>query len=179
MSGRDDERRSGGDYHDFSGFLAPSGEIRDPKLGGRVFLLAASAWAEMRNGLYESVSEPAGRALLWHMGKRYGFSLGSRAKAGVNSRAKALRLLAEMATYSGWGLVNLNGDLENGAKIEVEFRNCVFCFGVKDAKSPECHFLTGVISGIAEAVFGREFKVSEERCSAMNHEKCYFIVESR
>jgi len=157
-------------------FAYNDGEIKDPRLGGRVFVLAAKAWVDMRQALYQSISREASKALLWNIGHRYGVSLTKKTLKAVTYEEEVARALAEIATYSGWGYVKLIGEVGK-PEFAIEFRNCVFCVGVKDQKEPECSFLEGVISGILNTLYGNRFQTREVECIAKNDTRCLFAAK--
>ena len=159
-------------------FAYEDGEIKDPRLGGRVFALAAKAWIEMRQALYQSISREAARALLWHIGRRYGSSLAGKTSKFISDANEAAKVLAEIATYSGWGYVKLLGSLGQ-SDFSIEFRNCVFCVGLKDQLEPECSFLEGVISGIVDTLYYGSFQIREVECIAKNDDRCLFLVKPK
>ena len=160
-------------------FVAEHGKMQDPILGGRVFVLSARSWIEMQRTLYDILNPPTTRALLWHIGKRYGIALARRAKEYSSDVEKAAEILADMATQSGWGYVELVGNLAKAGELVIEVEDCVFCIGFRDSQETECKFLEGVLTGIIEDLYGGGYTVGEVKCMARNNEKCIFVVRPK
>ncbi len=141
------------------------GVMRNKYDGARVFVIAAKAFRTIEEGLYRSFSTGAA-VMLRQMGYSYGKALAGRQRSlESGSNIAIVADLQAVALAAGWGRVSLPGDplSDNNLKIIVE--DCVFCTHYRqDVGEPRCHFLVGLIQGVAEELFMNQFIASETRC---------------
>ncbi|MEM4573349.1 MAG: V4R domain-containing protein [Candidatus Caldarchaeum sp.] len=130
----------------------------------------------MRYLLAGSTSTAAADALLWHIGKKYGRALAGRTKELGKTADESMAILALAAQKSGWGRIILENRLQLDETIKVFFENCAFCEGLHGENSPSCYFLAGILSGIAQRLFGEEFSARETECRAVGGNSCVFSV---
>ncbi|MCS6783875.1 MAG: hypothetical protein NZ581_01575 [Candidatus Caldarchaeum sp.] len=130
----------------------------------------------MRRLLAGSTSTSAADALLWHFGKRYGIALSRKASEMTKTAVEGMNLLVTGAQKSGWGMISVQNRLDSDGTVEVVFENCAFCEGIHDEKGPSCYFLAGILSGIAEVLFGDGYSARETKCKAVRGDLCSFLV---
>jgi predicted hydrocarbon binding protein len=148
------------------------GSVRPNPGGPRGFMLSSKSWAEVENELFRNFSTGASM-FIFHLGRYYGRSMGSEAKSGSSETKKAFERLELMVEASGWGKLHVRwrkGDEDIGFELE----GCAFCG--EDSKVSSCHFVQGVVAGVAAEVMGREYKITETQCSRMGVESCKFIA---
>lgn len=153
-----------------------NGFIVDNFLGGRVFILSGKLMSEMRRLLAQSMSKPAADALLWHIGNRYGLALAQKAKQISASPEQAVDLLATSAQKSGWGKIRVLNNAKSTGRIDTFFENCVFCEGLVGETEMSCHFLSGILAGIADGLYGPGFSAVEKRCRSVSGNTCEFVI---
>jgi predicted hydrocarbon binding protein len=153
----------------------PSGlEMISAVTGLRVFVFGADAWRSLMLELYKSFSTGA-EVILFNMGLSYGSklasSIGDKAQGKGSSPAPRPRpdprFFNRFATNSGWGKVELGGDVETGRNLSVTVTSCVFC--EEDDFEHRCPFLRGLGKGIASTLYSRDYDVSA-KC-ALNGER--------
>lgn len=130
----------------------------------------------MRHLLAGSTSKAAADALLWHIGNRYGLALSRRTKEMGKTADEGMAILVLAAQKSGWGKISLENRIKKDATIKVSFENCAFCEGMHGESSVSCYFLAGILSGIAQGMFGEEFSARETECRAVGGNHCNFLV---
>ncbi len=143
----------------------------EPKL----FVLPKEAWMDSKRELVRTFG-PGGRVLLYHMGQNLGKSLAEDYPSATGADRPRdylplIRTLQPLSAALGWGTLKITP--LNKKRFEVELGNCAFCEGVGDGRGV-CYELAGMISGFAEAVNDRSFRVTETRCEANGDEACTF-----
>lgn len=123
-----------------------------------------------------STSTATADALLWHVGNRYGLALSHRTLEMGRNLDEAIAILATAAQKSGWGKITIINNMITDETMEVLFENCAFCEGVTGENNPSCHFLAGILTGIAEGLFGEDFTAREIECRAVRGNICKFFV---
>jgi predicted hydrocarbon binding protein len=141
----------------------------------RVFVLSSKGWAVLLRRIRSSFDSGAD-VILFEMGQHYGGSVALGLKNEDADYEQSIRRLIKRVSFSGWGKVSVSGNLPSGKNLSLRLDNCVFCDGRKSSK-PSCHFFRGILSGIAQALYGRSFKVVEEQCTASGNQCCTFVLE--
>ncbi|MDW8083823.1 MAG: V4R domain-containing protein [Candidatus Caldarchaeum sp.] len=157
-------------------FDETNGVAWDTYFGGRVLVLSAKLIGEMRKLLAGSTSAAAADALLWHIGKRYGLALLQRTVEMKKKPLDSIALLAASAQKSGWGKISVGNKVDVDQTFEIVFENCAFCEGITGEKSPSCYFLAGILTGIAEGLFGEGYSARETECRSVQGNVCRFSV---
>ncbi|MGP8126113.1 MAG: hypothetical protein ACLQEQ_09695 [Nitrososphaerales archaeon] len=158
------------------------GTIVGKTLNSRVMAIASFGWASLQAEL-QSTFMTGGSVILQRMGYSYGRYLAkqeklkaSRAKKTLSS-SSALDVLQEASSDQGWGKLSLNGgDFEIGS-VNLVMKNCFFCLHEKRGTSATCHFLVGLVVGVADEVTGMSHKASEARCVSKDDGLCEIKVE--
>ena len=113
-----------------------------------------------------------------------GFSGGSKSARryrecfGLGPEATA-RFLCTMGGQIGWGRFELFRLDEKAGELEVEVTGSPFAEAYGQATAPVCHFIRGVLAGLAEVLFGPGCETSESACAAAGARVCRFSVRRR
>ncbi len=113
---------------------------------------------------------------MWHIGNKYGVALGRRTKKMSKTPGEAVELLAKAAQRSGWGKITVDNKFETAGEMVVFFEDCVFCEGVVGEKTPACSFLSGILAGIGEEIYGGSVVAREELCRGVGDSLCRFRI---
>ncbi|MFH1224644.1 MAG: 4-vinyl reductase [Candidatus Diapherotrites archaeon] len=91
---------------------------------------------------------------------------------------KALQVVEEFFTASGWGLIeHLDRDDANKRAIVVVKDSPIAHALHGKVKFPVDHFLRGVFAGLFSQVFKADMECVESKCLALNEESCHFVVK--
>ena len=141
----------------------------------RLFLLNSDTWSDVEKEMIQVFSS-AGYVILDKIGHAYGSSFARRAMS--ESKLTTFGTLQSLALVAGWGKVTVYTDEKEGSWIRVVANDCVFCHGSKnDANKNECMFLSGVIRGMAEEFYKRNYAVSRNQCSHSEPHACEILLE--
>jgi len=143
----------------------------------RVFLVNARSWNAIEQDLFTKYLSGAAH-LLSEMGSAYGRAVALDYRSVTANPENLTSYFVHLGLVAGWGKFSLSGDLEEGSKIGVHVRDCVFCRSrqVDDTKKPSCSFLSAVCKGIADTVFGLPHSVRETKCSSIGDEFCEISI---
>jgi predicted hydrocarbon binding protein len=153
-------------------FNLKRGTITNRLRNQRIFLLAGDTWAEMEAGMRETFGTSA-YVFLERMGRNYGASVARKLKTKV----KSLGILKQLAASAGYGTFSMRADEETGAWIRVHALDCVFCHGFNE--DHDCTFLSGIIQGMAEEFYGKEYMILRRKCysSPMTGHICEIVLQ--
>jgi uncharacterized protein len=76
----------------------------------------------------------------------------------------------------GWGKFELVRFELNEKILEIKLTNCAFISKDKFLEFPVCHFVLGVMSGMASILFSSEVSGEEIKCMAKGDECCFFKI---
>lgn len=157
--------------------IDPSSGKMTTRIGGadRVFMLSATGWSLLVKKIHSSF-DSGGDVILFEMGQYYGSSMALGIKKQGADYEKTIHELVQRAAFSGWGKVSVSGNLPSGRRLSLRLDNCVFCVDRKSGK-PSCNFFRGMLSGIAQVLYERSFKVIEDQCMASGSQFCRFVLE--
>ncbi len=165
-------------------FLADpeAGTISGKFLQSRVMAIASFGWASLQSEL-QSTFMTGGSVILQRMGYSYGRYLAKLAKQKATKSKKqvgaatALDVLLEASRDQGWGKLSLvQGDFQIGS-VNLVMKNCFFCLHEKKGSAATCHFLVGLVVGVADEVTGYSHKGSESRCASKDDGLCEVKIE--
>lgn len=164
-------------FENFYSIDPSSGKIKTSQIGGadRVFMFSATGWSLLVKKIHSSFGS-GGDVILFEMGQYYGSSIALGIKKQGADYEGTIHELIQRTAFSGWGKVSVSGDLPRGKHLSLRLDNCVFCVGRKSA-IPSCNFFRGMLSAIAQVLYGRSFKVNEEQCMASGSQFCRFALE--
>jgi predicted hydrocarbon binding protein len=148
-------------------------------LASRVAIFGSYGWATIESEL-NSTFVTGGLVILQRMGYSYGKYIGMVVKknAGkLNPVSIAVDELVKIIKASGWGDFALTGgDLAQGV-LRFANKDCLFCAHLSKGREAKCHFLAGVLAGLADEVTGNAHTSREERCIVKEDGACEFVVE--
>ena len=78
----------------------------------------------------------------------------------------------------GWGRFELLRYDQEKKILEVKVSNSAFVTKDKSSEFPVCHFILGVMSGMASVLFDAEVSSKEVKCAAKGDEYCIFEVNA-
>jgi hypothetical protein len=90
------------------------------------------------------------------------------------SEVEIVHFMIEMGPQIGWGRFELKGVDLMKRKFSVRVYHSPFAEAYGPSPKPVCHFIRGVLTGMASVVFGNEAEVKEWPCMAMGNEYCGF-----
>ena len=94
------------------------------------------------------------------------------------SDTETIKFMMTMGAEIGWGHFQLlEYDLEN-RKLQIRVENSAFAQAYGDATEGVCHLISGVLSGLASVLFGRNCKGSEIECLAKGDRHCVFHISA-
>ncbi len=94
---------------------------------------------------------------------------------GLSDR-EIVEFMMRMGGQLGWGrfeLMSLDADKKN---LQVAVHNSPYAQGHGPSELPVCHFIRGVLAGLAEGVFGGPVESRETSCLAVNPGPCRFQI---
>ena len=153
-----------------------TGAVFNEMTGERVQVLPAILWKELRARLEKGFRGKA-QAINSEIGSILGSAFADQFMKRVSDPEVLVERMAEVAAAAGWGIFSTSGDTRYGSSFTVTVANCAFCDGEGLADSPQCDFLVGVVSGIAERVYGTPHRVLETGCTALGECVCRVEVE--
>lgn len=158
------------------------GTIVGKALQSRVMAIASFGWASLQAEL-QSTFMTGGSVILQRMGYSYGKYLvklarnkASRTKKTLTP-ASALGILLEASRDQGWGKLSLNGGGFEIGSVNLIMKNCFFCLHEKKGTNATCHFLVGLVVGVADEATGDYWKGSEARCVSKDDALCEIRIE--
>ncbi len=96
-----------------------------------------------------------------------------------HSKEEAVRYMCDMGGQIGWGKFILEEFNVASENISIRVLNSPFAEYYGESEKPVCHFIRGVVAGIAHGVFGQPAKVAETHCLAKKDKFCRFETAGR
>jgi len=165
--------------HEIEEFLATNeGAMgREANLKRNAFLMRKRDWQSLQDALYDTFLKGA-PPLLFELGHRLGASVGRDLVRFSGTPKASLTQLDEVSRTLGWGMVSVGGELVHGTMLTFTIRESPFCVAetplVKSKYS--CHMLRGMVSGIAEEVYGWPYSSLERECVHDGRDSCKIVV---
>jgi predicted hydrocarbon binding protein len=168
------------DANPYFRFDPQSKHIEDAVFGCRGIIINERFWNRIRGELLDLMKE-SGPILLYQLGLSYGFEVGARGKDIVNDPQAAIKFLEYYGLLAGWGrfetgeLRMSRGDIEGGMTVRVW--DSFFASATKsETGNPGCFFVSGLLAGIADGLFGQSHNCMEKECRSAGSECCEFVV---
>lgn len=149
----------------------------ETNLRNQAFLMRMRDWQMLQDAIYDTFLKGA-PPLLFEMGERLGTSMASDLEKTGPKPAAMLSHLEELSRASGWGIVSVHGDLSRGTRLAFRVQESPFC----SCKSPlenntySCHLVSGLVTGIAERVYGWPYSSLERKCIRDGDDHCEIVV---
>ncbi len=146
----------------------------------RLFLMTARAWNVMEEALFNNLLKGA-PPLVFEMGKAYGGGLAEDYITLLEDPSSMKDYFERMASFTGWGRVDLQGDTVTGKKLVIRVENCLFCESraSNPAGRESCYFLMGVCKGIVDVLYDWPHTVRETKCRLKGESYCEIVLESK
>jgi hypothetical protein len=90
------------------------------------------------------------------------------------SHEEIVRFMIEMGPQIGWGRFELERFVPDSKSLSVKVYHSPFAEAYGTSTKPVCHFIRGVLSGMATAVFKKESEITEILCLAKGDPYCKF-----
>lgn len=87
---------------------------------------------------------------------------------------ETLSAMGAMGGEIGWGKFTISRFSSARKTFKVTVRNSPFAEAYGKSKRPVCHFISGVLSGISNAIFANSVAVRETRCRSRGDAICVF-----
>jgi len=92
------------------------------------------------------------------------------------SDEEIIHFMMEMGTQIGWGRFELERFDPSQEILIVKVYGSPFAEAYGPSSSSVCHFIRGVLGGMASVVFGREVAAKESACLSKGDEYCRFEI---
>jgi len=96
---------------------------------------------------------------------------------GMNE-TELIDFMLEMGGQIGWGKFELVKFDREDKILEVKVSNSAFVTEENYTKFPVCHFIRGVMSGMASVLFSSEIISKETKCAAKGDGYCLFSIKA-
>lgn len=144
--------------------------------GVRYLLIRPETLASFQKAVEKEVGERAGELL--YAGGFTGGAASSRKYRETfrQSDAETARFLCHMGGQIGWGRFDLLECSHEAGRLVVEVHASPFAEAYGQSPRPVCHFIRGVLAGLADTVIGGAFVARETSCRARGDARCRFEV---
>jgi hypothetical protein len=92
------------------------------------------------------------------------------------SDEEILRFMIEMGPQIGWGRFELERFDPANKSLTLKVYHSPFAEAYGLSQKPVCHFIRGVLSGMASVIFEKESEIMETRCLAKGDPFCRFEI---
>ena len=165
--------------HEIEEFLGSQrdGRVKELNLKANAFLMRKKDLKSLQDAIYDTFLKGA-PPLLFELGRTIGSSVGRDLLRLEDKPQTIFAQISEVSRTLGWGVVSAHGDLARGSRLTFTVRESPFSVGESpfQRNTESCHFLMGVMTGIAEEVYGWPCVTSEEDCVRAGSDFCKFLV---
>jgi len=99
-------------------------------------------------------------------------------KRGEDFIKKHLDQTLRLYSAQGWGIFSVNSADSDQKRWTIQVRECFECLNLKNSsKTPVCHFVRGIISGLFSQLFSQKMDCVETKCPAKGDDSCLFEVK--
>ena len=146
--------------------------------GVRYLLIRPETVMEMYKALAEEFPEEAAESFY-----KGGFAGGSFSAKRYQelfglSGKEAIDFMLKMGGQLGWGRFELISFQPEEGELKVAVHNSAYAQAHGPSDRPVCHFIRGVLAGLAEGVFARPVVAEETTCLAVGIGPCIFEVRT-
>ena len=144
----------------------------------RYLLIRPETLAGVQKAMEESSQTEAHRAF-FQGGFQGGYLSAKRFKEihGFQDN-EIINFMMKMGTEIGWGLFRLIDFDPTRHIIRVRVEKSPFAEAYGASSRAVCHLISGVLSGLATVLFGRDCSATEVQCLAMGDQHCVFHIPS-
>lgn len=157
-------------------------ETKDLVFNCSAILTNEEFWYTVQEGLF-SVFESGAAMILYQMGLKYGFAVGSRARETKQDVQEAVKFLETYGLLAGWGrfktspVVLSMGRLSEEVTVQVEGNFFARRLPKHEKrKEPRCFIIAGLLAGIAEGLLGESHICVETICMTTGAAHCEFRI---
>jgi len=137
-------------------------------------LMRSSTFREMMKGIEEMLGSAA--TSIWlGMGKSAGKRFAEELLEAGTKPVEVPTFLEMFFTQGGWGVIQSGKDLTKKVAV-IRIENCATARKYKSNR-PMCFFISGFISGVADAILNEVTDCTETKCMAKGDPFCEFEVE--
>ena len=155
----------------------------NPEKGGlfyqdvRYLLIRPETLAVFQKATEKELGERASE-ILYESGAQGGTLSAKRYRELFNlSDKESVGFMIRMGARIGWGRFELERFDTSPKNLVVNVYHSPFAEAYGPSSSPVCHFIRGVLSGIASVVFGQAVKSTESACLARGDSCCRFELK--
>lgn len=156
---------------------------QDLIFNSKAILTNEQFWESVQEGLF-SVFKSGAAVILYQMGLRYGFDVGSKGREAKQTVHEAVEFLKTYGMLAGWGkfttspIILSDGQLARYVKVTVE-DNFFAISQHKKSEEPRCFLISGLLAGITEGLLGEGYNCMETMCMATGAKHCEFLITRR
>lgn len=168
------------DLNPYFRFDATTKRIEDRVFNCRGIIINERFWNRISRELMDLMKE-SGPVMLYQLGLSYGFEVGAQGKQIVKDAKATVKFLEYYGLLAGWGRFETSefqlfeGKIQGG--VTVRIYDNFFPQAVKNnTNNPGCFFVSGLLAGIADGLFGEGHNCLESRCISIGSEHCEFTV---
>ncbi|HZD12476.1 MAG TPA: 4-vinyl reductase [Candidatus Binatus sp.] len=147
--------------------------------GQRFLFIPVELIHSIEDRLVDMVGPVTATSFQYEIGKQGGrhyIQMAQKSGYNIKSPADVSMIAANLGTLGGWGKLSVE-DLDfKQKKLRVKWTNGVSVRPGKKGKTPVCHFGRGVLTGAAEAMFGRKLESIEITCQGKGDAYCEAII---
>lgn len=160
-------------------FDPQSKQIRDSVFRCRGIIINERFWNRIRDELMDLTKE-AGPVILYQLGLSYGLEVGMQGKEAVKDSVAAVNFLEYYGLLAGWGRFETKlrptlGQMTGSAVVKV-YDNFFARTCPNNSGNPSCFFVTGLLAGITDGLFGGRHNCLEEQCISAGSQYCQFVI---
>jgi predicted hydrocarbon binding protein len=150
---------------------------RETNLKNQAFLMRKRDWQSLQDAIYDTFLKGA-PPLLFEMGERLGTSIATDLERISPRPGAMLSHLEEASRASGWGIISVHGDLALGKRLTFRVQESPFCSCESrlENNTQSCHLVLGLVTGIAERIYGWPYSSVERKCVRDGHDCCEIVV---
>jgi hypothetical protein len=142
----------------------------------RYLLIRPETLTALQKGIEQELGEKA-TLLLFQSGFQGGSLSSKRYREVFNfSNEEIIRFMMKTGPQIGWGRFELETFDPVQKHLAVKVYSSPFAEAYGSSSSPVCHFIRGVLAGMASVIYGREAEARESSCLAKGDAFCKFDI---
>ncbi len=142
--------------------------------GVRYLLIRPEVLVTFQKGIEKELAGKAER-ILFNSGFQGGMLSSKKFKEDFQlSDEETIRFMMEMGAQIGWGRFELAGFDPVNLRLSLKVYSSPFAEAYGKSEKSICHFIRGVMAGLAFTIFGKEIYAEETNCLAKGDPLCKF-----
>ena len=153
-----------------------------PEKGGlfykevRYLLIRPETLIAFQKGVEKELGD-RGSTLLFESGFQGGSLSSRKYREGFNlSDEETIRFMTVMGPQIGWGRFELEAFDPKRKHLTIKVFSSPFAEAYGPSSNSVCHFIRGVLAGMASVIYGREVEARESSCLAKGDAFCLFHI---